>query len=125
MHEACVVLVMKTNLSRCVQTFCSTLQTVRPNRPNNYSLELLYSLDLTMHGSNNTSLAFSMVSSKQATFIMTSRSIDIHLPSESCLAFVAFWQQEQMAWVPSPWRMLANSVTRWCVLAQGLILAKA
>lgn len=112
------------NLSRCVQTFCSTLQTVRPNRPN-YLLELLYSLDLTMHGLNNTSLAFSMVSSKQATFIMTSRSIDIHIPSESCLAFVASWQQEQMAWVPSPWHMLGNSVTCWCVLAQELIFAKA
>lgn len=87
MHEACVGLLMKTNLSRCVQTFCSTLQTVRPNRPN-YLLELLYSFDLTMHGLNSTSLAFSRVSSKQAMFIMTSISVDIHLPSESCLALL-------------------------------------
>lgn len=80
-------LVMKTNLSRCVQTLCSTLQTVRPNRPN-YLLDLLYSLDLTMHGLNSTSLAFSMVSSKQAMFIMISRLVDIHFPSASCLALL-------------------------------------
>lgn len=122
MHEACVVLVTKTNLSRCVQTFCSTLQTVRPNRPN-YLLELLYSLDLTMHGLNNTSLAFSMVSSKQAVFIMTSRSIDTHLPSESCLALCSFLVARADAWVPTPWHMLGNSVTCWCVLAQGLIFS--
>lgn len=90
MHEACVVLVIKTNLSRCVQTFRSTLQSVRPNRPN-YMFELLYSLDLTMHGLNNTSLAFSMVSSKQAVYIMTSRSIDIHFPLSPALLFVASW----------------------------------
>lgn len=55
MHEVCVLLVMMTNLSKCVQAFCSTLQTVRPNRPN-YLLELLYFSVLTMHGLNSVSL---------------------------------------------------------------------
>ena len=55
MHEACVLLVTKTNLSRYVQAFCSTVQTVRPNRPN-YLLELLYFSVLTMHELNSISL---------------------------------------------------------------------
>lgn len=55
MHEACVLLMKKTNLSSYVWAFCSTLQTVRPNRPN-YLLELLYSSVLTMHGLNGISL---------------------------------------------------------------------
>lgn len=55
MHEACVVLVMKINLSRYVQAFCNILQTVRPNR-SNYFLELLCSSVLTMHGLNGINL---------------------------------------------------------------------
>lgn len=85
-----MLLVMKSNLSRYVRAFCSTLQTVRSNRPN-YLLELLYFSVLTMHGLNSISLAFSMVSSKEARFIMPSKSVDTHLPSEFCLAFVVFW----------------------------------